>query len=252
MCIYLSVSHVNKDYSVYRKKIPALYDFSMSMEKEEFVSIVGPTGCGKTTLLRLLCGLLQPSDGTIHIEDVSPSEYCRKKNISFVFQKPFLFPWRTIMANILLPIEISLDCSIGTIREHAKSLLEMLGLSGFENAYPWQISGGMLQRAAFARAMITQPQLLLLDEPFNALDEITRERLWIDFSNIYREKGISILMVTHSIREAVFLSNRVLVMSHRPGHVKNEYHISLPNNRNDSVFKMQEYSNICEKIKKHF
>ncbi|MBE9039394.1 ABC transporter ATP-binding protein [Oscillatoriales cyanobacterium LEGE 11467] len=233
----------------------ALQDVSIEMQSGEILAIVGASGCGKSTLLRILAGLVQPTEGNVTIEGISPLKYQRSQKISFAFQKPLLFPWRTTIQNIMLPMEI-VSRSI-TLSEASKDydralyLIKTLGLSGFENCYPHQLSGGMLQRAAIARALMTEPKLLLLDEPFSALDEITRENLWIDFSRIWRTQNLSVVLVTHSTQEAVFLSDRVCVMSHRPGTIQAVLPIDLPSFRDRETMMKSKFLELCEKVKNY-
>lgn len=245
---FLSVSHISKRYFRNSSLTEALRDVCLSLNKGEIVSIVGFSGCGKSTLLRILAGLISPSQGKIWIEEKTPIEYRKAGNIGFVFQKPVLFDWRTVQENMLLPAEIA-RFSKGLAEERALKLLSMVGLGGVEKSYPSQLSGGMRQRVAFARSLMIQPKLLLLDEPFSALDEITRENLWVDFHQIWRQQELSVVLVTHSIREAVFFADRVLVMSPRPGQVQGEIKVSLPFLRNQSVTVCSEFIELCEQVR---
>lgn len=246
---FLAIDHVSHYYTRGFGFTQSLSDISFNLHAGEILSIVGSSGCGKSTLLRIVAGLISPSEGKVLIEEKNPVRYRSESGIGFAFQKPVLFPWKTVLENILLPVEIRLGKIENHERIRALSLLEMLGISGFEDSYPSQLSGGMLQRAAIARALITEPKLLLLDEPFSALDEITRENLWVDFSEIWRSQKLSVLLVTHSIREAVFLSDRVLVMSPRPGQVKAEFDIPLPQERSRSVTISKEFIELCEQVR---
>jgi NitT/TauT family transport system ATP-binding protein len=227
----------------------ALENVSLGMQPGEILAIVGASGCGKSTLLRILAGLVKPTAGNIAIEGMSPIEYRRSQGIGFAFQKPLLFPWRTAIQNIVLPAEINSKFVGYEHYDRAGQLTEMLGIAGFENCYPHQLSGGMLQRVAIARALMNQPKLLLLDEPFSALDEITRENLWLDFSQIWRTQGLSVLLVTHSTQEAVFLSDRILVMSRRPGSIQAAFSVDLPGNRERSLMIYPKFLELCEKVK---
>ena len=206
----------------------ALLDINFEASEGEFVSIVGVSGCGKTTLLKLTAGLLYPTGGTIRIRNQpisGPTE-----DVGFVFQSAVLLRWRSILNNILLQVEVrGLDRVEYTRR--AMSLLQMVGLQGFENRYPYQLSGGMQQRAAICRALIHDPSLLLMDEPFGALDALTREQMHLELQNIWQKSGKTILFVTHNISEAVFLSDRVIVLSSRPGLVREIVSIDLPRPR---------------------
>ena len=246
---FLAIDRISHYYTRGFGFTQSLSDISFNLHAGEILSIVGSSGCGKSTLLRIVAGLISPSEGKVLIEEKNPVRYRSESGIGFAFQKPVLFPWKTVLENILLPVEIRLGRVENHERVRALSLLEMLGISGFEDSYPSQLSGGMLQRAAIARALMNQPRLLLLDEPFSALDEITRENLWIDFSEVWRSQKLTVLLVTHSIREAVFLSDRVLVMSPRPGQVKAEFLIPLPQERTRAVTISKEFVELCEEVR---
>lgn len=245
---YLLVQGVTKRYHNASGTTEALKDISFNLKKGEIIAIVGSSGCGKSTLLRILAGLLFPSEGKIWIDEQKPIEYRQAGNIGFVFQKPVLFDWRTVQENMKLPAEI-FNFTKALAQERAFNLLSMVGLEGFENVYPSQLSGGMRQRVAFARALMIQPKLLLLDEPFSALDEITRENLWVDFHKIWRQQELSVVLVTHSIREAVFFADRVLIMSPRPGNIEKEIKISLPSIRDHSVTICEDFIKLCEIVR---
>ncbi len=246
---FVIASDLAVKYSISGQDLVAIEKIDLSVDCGEIVSIVGPSGCGKTTLLRVIAGLLQPLTGKITINEMIPTKYRSDNPIGFMFQKPVLFPWRSIISNIQLPLEISNRKFSHKSDDSAKKILHNLGLGDFENAYPSQLSGGMLQRVALARALISNPSLLLLDEPFSALDEITREQLWIDFRKILVKKNISVILVTHSIREAVFLSDKVLVMSKRPGHIINSVNISLPPSREHETTTNSEFIYLTEKVR---
>jgi NitT/TauT family transport system ATP-binding protein len=233
------------------RQMEALQNVSLSLEPGKVLSLVGMSGCGKSTLLRIVAGLIQPTAGEIWIDGLSPLAYQQTKGMGFVFQKSLLFPWRTILENILLPVEVRSGAIRSEHRDRAHSLMKMLGLTGFEESYPRQLSGGMLQRAAIARALITQPKLLLLDEPFSALDEITRENLWLDFGEIWRSQGLNVILVTHSTREAVFLADHVCVMSPRPGRVKTEFRVDEFPDRNRSLMMQPRFLELCESVRSH-
>ncbi|MFD5317703.1 ABC transporter ATP-binding protein [Streptomyces sp. NPDC127098] len=199
----------------------ALTDVNLSVAAGEFVSVVGPSGCGKSTLLRLASGLDSPTAGTVH---------ARADSVGFVFQDATLLPWRSVLANVELPAELA-----GTPkperRERAREVLALVGLGGFEKQLPGQLSGGMRMRVSLARALMTRPSLFLFDEPFGALDEITRLRMQEELQRILSEQGFSALFITHSVPEAVYLSNRVVVMSARPGRVTASFDVPFPHPR---------------------
>jgi len=198
--------------------VHALSDITLGIAKGEFVSLIGPSGCGKTTLLRVIADLEHPTGGTITVNGLSPHEARLKRAYGYVFQAAALFPWRTIADNVGLPLEVmGLDRA-----ERAKRVsenLELVDLTGFEKKYPWQLSGGMQQRASIARALAVQPDMLLMDEPFGALDEIVRDHLNVQLLKLWARTNKTIVFVTHSIPEAVYLSTRIVVMSPRPGRI---------------------------------
>lgn len=208
--------------------LPVLGGITFRASEGEFLCLVGPSGCGKTTLLRLLAGLERPTSGRICLDGVEVDR--PRRSVGLVFQKPTLMPWRTVVDNIALPLEI-----IGVPKEEARrkslELVELVGLGGFEQSYPAQLSGGMEQRVALARALIHGPRLLLLDEPFGALDALTRERMGRELSRIWQARRRTAIMVTHSIVEAVFLADRVLVLGPRPATIVAEVNVGLPRPR---------------------
>jgi NitT/TauT family transport system ATP-binding protein len=209
----LSLTYEAADGPVY-----ALSNVDLAIAEGEFVSFIGPSGCGKTTLLRVVADLEQPSGGEIRVNGVSPGEARLRRDYGFVFQAPALYPWRTIRRNVELPLEI-FGLSKAERRERSARQLELVNLKGFENKFPWQLSGGMQQRASIARALSFDPKLLLMDEPFGALDEIVRDHLNEQLLKLWDKTGKTVLFVTHSIPEAVFLSTKIVVMSPRPGRI---------------------------------
>ena len=208
----------------------ALQSIELEIEEREFVSLIGPSGCGKSTLLRIIGDLIQPTSGTALVNGKSARQARIDRDYGIVFQDAVLYDWRTVAKNIALPLELA---RWNRKRRAAKveAMLELVELGGFESHYPWQLSGGMQQRVAIARALSFDPALLLMDEPFGALDEMTRERLNIELLNIWEASGSTIVFVTHSIAEAVFLSTRVVVMSPRPGRIADVIPIDLPRPR---------------------
>jgi NitT/TauT family transport system ATP-binding protein len=204
----------------------ALEEISLSIEPGEFVSLIGPSGCGKSTLLRLVGDLIRPTTGEIQVNGKSAHQARLDQDYGMVFQAPVLFEWRSILKNVMLPLELR-SLSRAEQQKRAHDLLRLVELVGFEHHYPWQLSGGMQQRAAIARALAIQPKLLLMDEPFGALDEMTRERMNLELHKIWRETETTVIFVTHSIAEAVFLSTRIVVMSARPGQLLRQIDVPL-------------------------
>ena len=226
--------------------MPALERVSLSVRPHEFVCIVGPSGCGKTTLLRLLSGLLIPTSGRVEFEGqplVGP-----RRRIGFVFQQANLMPWRNVLDNIALPLELQ-GVELETRRERARDLIELVGLQGFESALPRDLSGGMAQRVAIARALSHQPELLLLDEPFGSLDALTRERMASELMRIWSRRAVTVIMVTHSISEAVLLADRVFVLGPRPGSVRLEVEIPLARPRTLDMTYTREFGAVADRIR---
>ncbi|HZY68174.1 MAG TPA: ABC transporter ATP-binding protein [Devosia sp.] len=207
--------------------VVALSDVNLEIGKGEFVSFIGPSGCGKTTFLRVIADLEQPTAGTIAINGMSPADARKSRAYGYVFQAPALFPWRTIEKNVALPLEI-MGYSQAERRARIERTLELVNLSGFERKFPWQLSGGMQQRASIARALAFDADLLLMDEPFGALDEIVRDHLNAELLKLFARTGKTIAFVTHSIPEAVYLSTKIVVMSPRPGRVTDIIESPLP------------------------
>jgi NitT/TauT family transport system ATP-binding protein len=227
----------------------ALADIDLTIESGEFVSLVGPSGCGKTTLLMTIAGLTQPSAGSIHIGD----DELRgpRSEIAVMFQTPELFPWRTVLRNVMLPIDVA-RLPRDQYLARARHLIELVGLGEFQDAYPHQLSGGMQQRVALCRVLIADPEIVLMDEPFGALDEFTRERLNLELLNIWDvQQRKTIVFVTHNIGEAVFLSDRIAVMGANPGRIINVLDVDLPRPRHHEMIQDPSYVGLVVEIKRH-
>lgn len=225
----IQISHLDKIFlTVRNERVHALSDISLSVAEREFVTIVGPSGCGKSTLLKIMAGLLPLTSGDLRVVGAPVSR--PRRDIGVVFQSPVLLPWRTVLENVLLPAEVQ-GLPQATSRARARDLLKMVGLADFENKYPGELSGGMQQRAAISRGLVCDPAILLMDEPFGALDAMTREQMNLDLQRIWRESGKTIILITHSIPEAVFLGDRVVVMTPRPGRIARIVDVPLPRPR---------------------
>ena len=237
--LHVQVKDLRKTYQTRREDIEAIREVQMAVGEGEFISILGPSGCGKSTLLMIIGGLLPLTSGSVEIakEPVSGP----RRDTGVVFQAPVLMPWRTILKNILFPIE-SLGLAPADYKDHAHELLEMTGLGGFAYNFPSELSGGMQQRVAICRALIHNPNLLLMDEPFSALDAMTRDTMNQELLRIWEEFQKTVLFVTHSIREAVFLSDRIFVMSPRPAVISEIVTIDLPRPRDLSIEETPEFN----------
>ncbi len=226
----IAIDNLTKTFTGGAGQVTALANVSLHIAPGEFVLLIGPSGCGKSTLMRLIGDLMEPSSGSIAVKGKSPERARRDRDYGIVFQAPVLYDWRTVQRNVELPLEV-----MGVAREErakrASEMLRLVGLADFERAYPWQLSGGMQQRVSIARALVFSPSILLMDEPFGALDEITRERMQQELLQIWAGAGATVIFVTHSIPEAVFLSDRVVVMSPRPGRIESLVEIDLPRPR---------------------
>jgi NitT/TauT family transport system ATP-binding protein len=245
----ISLQQVSMRYSgAAQGAVQALADVSLDIAPGEFISLIGPSGCGKTTLLRLIADLMQPTGGRIRIQGKPPGEARRNREYGLVPQAPTLYDWRSVLKNVELPLEI-MQAPPAERRTRATALLEMVGLSEFQGHYPWQLSGGMQQRVSIARALSFKPAILLMDEPFGALDEMTRERLNGELLNIWRETQTTIVFVTHSIAEAVFLSTRVVVMSPRPGRIEHIVAVDLPAARDVETREAPRYFALISEVR---
>ena len=226
----------------------ALADVDLAIGSGEFVSLIGPSGCGKTTLLRVIADLEQPSGGHIRVNGVSPEAARTSRQYGYVFQAPALFPWRTVERNVMLPLEV-MGLPADERRRRAAHWLAMVNLQGFEKKHPWQLSGGMQQRASIARALAFDPKLLLMDEPFGALDEIVRDKLNVQLLRLWAETGKTVVFVTHSIPEAVFLSTRIVVMSPRPGQIIDVIDVDLPPDRSLDMRETAAFLAIAQRVR---
>ena len=237
------ISHV---YHSRQGELPALDGVGLVVRKGEFVVIVGPSGCGKSTLLRILGGLLAPTEGRVQLDSRPLSS--PRRQVSYVFQKMSLMPWRTVLGNVLLPLQVA-GVSRSQAERRAQDLIDLVGLTGFETAYPRQLSGGMAQRVAIARALVSDPEVLLLDEPFGSLDALSREQMNLDLLRIWQARGVTAVMVTHDLQEAVFLSDRVLVMSPRPGQIRDQIAVTLPRPRTLEMIYSEAFGELARRVR---
>lgn len=244
----ITVQNVDKIFPGKGGDVVALNEANLNIASGEFVSLIGPSGCGKTTLLRLIADLDQVTSGEISIKGKTPEQARLDRDYGYVFQAPVLYEWRTVKRNVELPLEI-MSISKGERENRSKRLLNLVGLEDFENHYPWQLSGGMQQRVSIARSLSFSPSILLMDEPFGALDEITREQMQMEALRLWRETHITTLFVTHSIPEAVFLSTRVVMMSARPGRITEIIDIDLPQPRNVETRESKRFFELATKVR---
>jgi NitT/TauT family transport system ATP-binding protein len=228
--------------------VNALSDVTLAIDRGEFVSFIGPSGCGKTTFLRVIADLEQPTRGTILVNGMTPLQARQARAYGYVFQTAGLFPWRTIERNVALPLEI-MGYSRAEMRQRIARTLDLVNLSGFEKKFPWQLSGGMQQRASIARALAFDADLLLMDEPFGALDEIVRDHLNEQLLELWARTQKTICFVTHSIPEAVYLSTKIVVMSPRPGRVTDVIHSTLPQERPLGIRESPEFLEIAARVR---
>ena len=231
--------------------VQALTDVYLDIHKGEFIALLGPSGCGKTTLLRSVADLQQPTEGKISIEGKTPKEIRLARKLGFVFQQPVLFDWRTVRKNVELPLEVLAEDKEERSKR-AEEMLEMVGLSNFADSYPGQLSGGMQQRVNIARAFSLKPDILLMDEPFSALDEFTKEKLHEDLLKLWKATNKTILFVTHNIEEAVFLSTRVCVFTPHPGKLANIVDITLPQPRTLDMKNTMEFTKLVAEVRGSF
>lgn len=228
----IQVDHLSVIFPNGNGGLQALKDLSFTVQPQEFLCVLGPSGSGKSTLLRLLAGLLKPTEGHIRYEDQPVAG--PQNGVGFVFQKANLMPWRNVIENITLPLELE-SVALAEAKKEAEEMIALVGLVGFEHMYPRDLSGGMAQRVAIARALIHDPDVLLLDEPFGSLDALTRERMGGELLRIWQARRKTVVMVTHSISEALFLADKVLVLSQRPGQIRLDLKVDLPRPRNENM-----------------
>ena len=244
----IDVNNLSLTFETADGKVDALSNVSLQIAEGEFVSFIGPSGCGKTTLLRVIADLQQPTAGSLLVNGISAEQARLDRRYGYVFQAPALFPWRTIEQNLKLPLEI-MGYSASEQRQRAERYLALVNLSGFERKYPWQLSGGMQQRVSIARALSFDPALLLMDEPFGALDEIVRDHLNEQLLQLWDKTGKTVLFVTHSIPEAVFLSTRIVVMSPRPGRIIDIIDCDFPRQRTLEIRETPEFLKIAQRVR---
>jgi NitT/TauT family transport system ATP-binding protein len=235
----LSLARVGK---IFRNGTIALQDIDVAVAPGAFVSLLGPSGCGKSTLLRIIAGLTEPTSGHVSWDGGGVS-----RSTGFVFQEPTLMPWASVWDNVYLPLRLA-GKPRSAVRDRVDGMITEVGLSGFEQVYPRELSGGMRMRVSIARALVTQPGLLLLDEPFAALDEITRFKLNEDLLRLWQERRCTILFVTHSVFESVFLSSRIVILTPRPGRIAEEVSIDLPYPRDEGLRTTQAYAERCRDV----
>jgi NitT/TauT family transport system ATP-binding protein len=247
----ISLKNIEMSYRTETADVLALHQVSLDIAKGEFVSLLGPSGCGKTTLLRLMADLIEPTGGNLTVAGKSAKEARLAQKYGIVFQSPVLYDWRKVRDNITLPLEM-MGIKKSVRDEKALELLELVGLQGFADKYPWQLSGGMQQRVAIARALSMEPEILLMDEPFSALDEFTRERLNEELLSVWSKVQSTVVFVTHSIPESIFLSDRVFVLSPHPGRLSSVVDIPLPRPRTAEMRNSPQFFELIAQIRDSF
>ena len=244
----ISIKNVDLIFETNDGPVQALKDVSLEVGGGDFVSFIGPSGCGKTTLLRAIAALEIPTKGHLSVNSKSPDSARIDREYGYVFQAAGLYPWRTVEGNVRLPLEI-MGYSQAEKKERIQKVIELVELKGFEKKFPWQLSGGMQQRASIARALAFDANILLMDEPFGALDEIVRDRLNSELLDLWRQTKKTICFVTHSIPEAVFLSTKIVVMSPRPGRITDTIQSTLPLKRDLNIRDSQEFIKIAQRVR---
>ncbi|MFP8953842.1 ABC transporter ATP-binding protein [Natrialbaceae archaeon A-arb3/5] len=253
----VSYTGVSKTFGTGDEQVIAVEDIDLDIDSQEFVSIVGPSGCGKSTLLNIVAGLHEPSTGSVEFAGTDITESDLTGEIGFIFQSPVLLDWRTVEKNVLLPAEIMLkngdiDGDMDYYRDRTDELISLVGLDGFGDSYPRELSGGMQQRVSICQSLVYNPSILLMDEPFGALDALTKDKLNIELLDIWRRTEKTILFVTHDLDEAVFLSDRVVVLSERPGRIHDVIDVDLERPRNDETKQTSRYHELVNDVYQYF
>ena len=243
----LVIDHVTKTFAGPKGPVVALSPLSLNVRRGSFVAVIGPSGCGKSTLLRIIAGLESPGDGAVLIRGKHPENFRAQGELGIAFQDPALLPWRSVRRNVALPLQV-LGRRVADYKERIADLIKLVGLAGYEDALPGQLSGGMRQRVAIARALVTSPTVLLLDEPFGALDQILRRSMNAELQRIWMVHQTTALMVTHSIDEAIFLADDVVVMRAAPGRIADIVPIPFPRPRTLALFASPEFHYLCDRL----
>ncbi len=244
----IEIEKLNLIFETPDAPVHALSDVDLTINSGDFVSFIGPSGCGKTTLMRVIADLETPTNGHISVNGMTPRQAREQRAYGYVFQAPALYPWRTVQKNVVLPLEI-MGLSKEERAARVKKNLSLVNLEGFEKKFPWQLSGGMQQRVSIARALAVEPDLLLMDEPFGALDEITRDHLNEQLLRLWDQTGKTVVFVTHSIPESVFLSSKIVVMSPRPGKIIDIIDCNLPRDRTLDIRESPEFLEIAHRVR---